>query len=221
MHRIARIPSFLYEGENEGGAAAPAAVAEPPAAAPQEPPEKTVPLSEVQKERKARQDLEKRLKRFEEDAETRRQAELTESERLKEQLAQAEARAADADRRADSAQRTRWVVDAAVDEGFKKPGVVARLIDNLDSLETAEDAALAVKDAARDYPELLRSKTSPDPSLQEVLRDGERPKDKPNPDDEKLLTKQQLDALTPEQINEMDEKQPGRIEKSYAALLNT
>lgn len=215
-----KYPFVVFDGETEAGAAAPAAVAEPPAPV-VEPPERTVPISEVQKERKARQDLEKRLKRFEEDAETRRQAELTESERLKEQLAQAEARAADADRRSESAKRAQWVLDAAVEEGFKKPGVVARLIDGLDGLESAEDAAAAVKDAAREYPELLAGKAVPDPTLNEVLRDGERPKEKEDPDAGKLLTKQQLDALTPEQINEMDEKQPGRIEKSYAALLNT
>lgn len=216
---LRRIPLFVlaFKAEDEAGAGGTATVTPPKL---EEPAERTVPVQEVQKERQRRQEAESKLARLEAEAETRRQQELGETDRLKEQLAAAETRATEAERKAQNADRRIWAVDAAVAAGFEKPSGAVKLIDNLDAIESAEDAKEAVKQVARDYPGLIRATKEPGGDLKQVLRDGKRPEDNDEPDD-KLLTKEQLDGLSQAEVRQLEKDKPGLLDRSLAALNTT
>jgi hypothetical protein len=177
---------------------------------------KTVPLAELQAERRKRQDLEQRLTSLEAEREEARQAELTEVDRLKEQLSQQTARAEKAEQAVAKSQRSGWVTDAAVKAGFEKPGAAAKLIDDLDGIDSAEAAERAVKDIAKEYPGLLRETNGGGPKLEQVLKDGKPPEGDTGEDE--LLSKDQLDNLSLDEHMRLDKEKPGLVERSLAAL---
>jgi multidrug efflux pump subunit AcrA (membrane-fusion protein) len=179
--------------------------------------DKTVPLAELQAERRKRQDLEQRLQSLEAEREEARQAELSEAERLREQLSKAEARADKAEADLVKGERSRWIVDAAVEAGFDKPSAAARLIDDLEGIDSVDAAKRAVKDVAKEYPGLLRENGKGGPKLEQVLKDGQPPTGG-DAGDEELLTKAELDNLSIDRHRELDEKHPGLVERSLAAL---
>jgi hypothetical protein len=175
-----------------------------------------VPLATYEKERQKRQDLEQRLADLEARQEEHRQAELTETERLKEQVSQLTARAETAEKAVARSERSQWVIDAAVEAGIEKPAAAVKLIDDIESLESAKDASEAVKKVAKEFPGLLRESNGGGPKLEQILQDGKTP---PKDDgDEKLLSKQELDSLSVERHMELDKTKPGLVERSLAAL---
>jgi preprotein translocase subunit SecD len=177
---------------------------------------RTVPLAELQSERRKRQDLEQRLADLESEREQARQSELSEVERLKEQVSQLVKRAETAEQLVTRSERSRWVVDAAVAAGFDKPGAAVKLIDDLEGLDTEDAAIRAVKSVAKEYPGLLRDSNGGGPKLEQVLQDGKPPAG--DTGEEKLLSKQELDSLSIERHMELDKTKPGLVERSLAAL---
>lgn len=171
----------------------------------------TVPVSELAKERKARKALEARLAEFEQEAEKRKQAEMTETERLKEQLAAAERRAEEAESTAAKSTKQNWVRDAALKLGFiDAADAVARI--NVADLEDEKAAREAVKDLKQRSPHLA-AKNDQKPDLDEVLRNGKRPGDDTG-DDEPLYTREQLQSLSHDEIKANWD----RVERSMAAM---
>jgi hypothetical protein len=170
----------------------------------------TVPVSELQKERKARRQLEEQLAKFEEDAEKRKQAEMTEAERLKQQLSEAVKRAEQAETAAAKSTKQNWLRDAAAKLGFiDATDAVARI--DVSDLEDEQAAREAVKDLKQRAPHLVAKKDQK-PDLDEVLRDGQRPGDKS--DDEPLYSRAELDGLSHQEI----QANWDRVERSMAAL---
>lgn len=105
-------------------------------------------LPELERERKAREALEKRL-------------------------ADADKRAEVAEQQAQRTQKERWVEAAAAELNFQKPGRAARLIDDLDAIESAVDAERAVKRLAKSDGYLVKQ---PEPRLPgRVLENGQPP----------------------------------------------
>jgi hypothetical protein len=114
----------------------------------------TAGLPELERERKQREAIEKRL-------------------------ADAESRAEQAERDREHTRRERWVTDAAQELNFKNPRIAAKLIDSLDDIEDSDQALRAVKKLAKSDDYLLRSE---DPKLPgKVLENGRRPADDGKP----------------------------------------
>lgn len=109
----------------------------------------------------------KELKRFEEDEQKRKDAELSESERLQKELAAAQAAQADAEARVNDVLLRSEVERAAVKAGFVDPEVAYQLAD-LSEVEIDEEdgsvsgADKAVKALAKEKPYLLRQPDKPD-----------------------------------------------------------
>jgi hypothetical protein len=175
-----------------------------------------VPLATYEKERQKRQDLEQRLADLEARQEEHRQAELTETERLKEQVSQLTARAEKAEKAVARSERSQWVIDAAVEAGFEKPAAAVKLIDDIESLESAKDASEAVKKVAKEYAGLLRESNGGGPKLEQVLKDGKPPE--PGTGDEQLLSQEELKSLSLERQRELEKSNPGLVERSLAAV---
>ena len=171
----------------------------------------TVPVSELQKERKARRQLEERLARFEEESQKRKQAEMSEVEQLKEQLAEAQRRADEAESTATRSTKQNWVRDAALKLGFIDAADAVARID-VSELDDEGAAREAVKDLKQRSPHLV-AKKDPKPDLDEVLRDGKRPGDDKG-DDEPPYTREELQRLSHEEI----QANWDRVERSMAAM---
>jgi hypothetical protein len=122
-------------------------------------------------------DLEKRLADLETQMQERENAGLPELERerkareqMEKRLADAEARAAEKDASVLRMQRENWVAAAAADAGFVNPARAARLVDDLDAIESASDAERAVKRLAKSDQYLLKTEEKPLPGR--VLEGG-------------------------------------------------
>jgi hypothetical protein len=122
-------------------------------------------------------DLEKRLADLETQMQERENAGLPELERerkareqMEKRLADAEARAAEKDASVLRMQRENWVAAAAADAGFVNPARAARLVDDLDSIDSASDAERAVKRLAKSDQYLLKTEEKPLPGR--VLEGG-------------------------------------------------
>lgn len=170
----------------------------------------TVPLSALQQERKARQDLEQRLAQFEKEAEERRKAEMSEVERAKAEAEEAARERDDLRQQLERTERKSWVRAAAKHYDFiDVEDAVAHLSERgeLDSLEDERAAREAVK-KIRDLRPHLTAKQKQDPTLHEVLKDGERVPANGNGGADKppKYTLEDIKAMTPEQIQrDLDE----------------
>jgi hypothetical protein len=100
-------------------------------------------------------------------------------EAIERRLAEAESRAEQAERDREQSRRERWVTDAATELNFKNPRVAAKLIDGLGDIEDADQAMRAVKRLAKSDDYLLKQD---EPALPgRVLSDG-RPVERTNRD---------------------------------------
>jgi hypothetical protein len=100
-------------------------------------------------------------------------------EAIEKRLAEAESRAEQAERDREQSRRERWVTDAATELNFKNPRVAAKLIDGLGDIEDADQAMRAVKRLAKSDDYLLKQD---EPALPgRVLSDG-RPVERTNRD---------------------------------------
>jgi hypothetical protein len=100
-------------------------------------------------------------------------------EAIEKRLAEAESRAEQAERDREQSRRERWVTDAAAELNFKNPRVAAKLIDGLGDIEDADQAMRAVKRLAKSDDYLLKQD---EPALPgRVLSDG-RPVERTNRD---------------------------------------
>jgi len=124
--------------------------------------------------------LEKDLAALRTQMEERDQAGLPELERERKRVEQMEQRLRDAEKRAEAAeaqtQRTRkenWVRSAAQNLNFHDPGdaVVNVSADDLDSIDSAEDAERVVKRIARAKKHLIKTE-GPNPEIGRVLENG-------------------------------------------------
>jgi len=106
-------------------------------------------LPELDRERKAREQLEKRLE-------------------------EAEKRAAASEQAVARTQREQWVAQAASQLNFANPARAARLIDDLDSIEDADQAERAVKRLAKSDPYLVKPADSGQPKIGRVLENGQQ-----------------------------------------------
>jgi hypothetical protein len=121
--------------------------------------------------------LEQQLSEFKAQLQEREEAGLPELERerkraeaLEKRIADAETRAEKAERSVQTAKREQWVAAAAAAQNFANPARAARLIDNLDNIEDAEQAERAVKRLAKSDSYLVKPETTPLPGR--VLQDG-------------------------------------------------
>jgi hypothetical protein len=91
-------------------------------------------------------------------------------EAIEKRLAEAEQRAEQAERDREQSRRERWVTDAASELNFKNPRVAAKLIDGLGDIEDADQAMRAVKRLAKSDDYLIKQD---EPALPgRVLKDG-------------------------------------------------
>lgn len=105
-------------------------------------------LPELERERKAREAAEKRLQ-------------------------EADARIAEAERKAVMRDKTDWVRDAAQAAGFHSPSAAARLID-LDGVDSAEEAERQVKRLAKKEGWMVKPSEPERPEIGRVLTNGQR-----------------------------------------------
>jgi DNA repair exonuclease SbcCD ATPase subunit len=97
-------------------------------------------------------------------------------EAIEKRLAEAESRAEQAERDREQSRRERWVTDAASELNFKNPRVAAKLIDGLADIEDPDQAMRAVKRLAKSDDYLIKQD---EPALPgRVLSDG-RPSSAP------------------------------------------
>lgn len=219
---------FLYEVP--GGAGAGTAVVPPPAAAPPaEPPvdERTVPLAQLQKERKLRQEADDKLAAFERDRETARVAELGEVERVKLELATAAAERDTLKAQATLRGKGDLIRGAAVKD-FADPEDAVALLQarpGFDEITTAAEAIAAVKALATEKPHLLRVAGGPNlavPGIEKVLGDGlVVPAVVPAgvlADDGRTLSHAELRGLSSAQMEDLRVNHPKTYERSFKAL---
>lgn len=181
----------------------------------------TVPLSELQKERRQRRELEERLSTLEREREAARQKDLSESERLKEQVANLTRE----NEQLKTAQQTRDRADLvrSASKDFTDPDEVVALLrgrGELEEIESESDAQRAVKALGERSPHLLRQKDAPDTSrLDRVLKDG-LPNSERNgkSDNGRTLSRAELEALSTQEMADLIEKEPEVYNRSVAAL---
>lgn len=124
--------------------------------------------------------LEKQLNEFKAQLQEREEAGLPELERerkraeaLEKRIADAESRAEAAERSVQTTKREQWIAAAAAAQNFANPARAARLIDNLDSIEDPDQAEKAVKRLARSDSYLVKQDSAPLPGR--VLENGKAP----------------------------------------------
>jgi hypothetical protein len=124
--------------------------------------------------------LEKQLNDFKAQMQARDEAGLPELERERKRAESLEKRIADAESRAEAAERSvqttrreQWVAAAAAAQNFANPARAARLIDNLDSIDDPDQAERAVKRLAKSDSYLIKADSAPLPGR--VLQDGKPP----------------------------------------------
>lgn len=139
--------------------------------------EPRIPKARLDKEAAKRRDAERRAQELEAKLQERETAGLPELEQWKKRAEQAEKRAQEAERVAEererqitTARREQWVSQAAGDLGFVNPGLAARLVDDLDAIDSREAAERAVKRLAKSDPYLVRGEEKPLPG--KVLEGG-------------------------------------------------
>lgn len=152
-------------------------------------------LKEIGKHKKAAEEraqkLEAQLADLQSQMEERENANLPELERerkraeaLEKRIADAEARAEQAEKRVQTTQREQWIAAAAAAANFANPARAARLVDNLDGIEDPDQAERAVKRLAKSDPYLVKADSAPLPGR--VLENGRQPaKNTPSDDDPK------------------------------------
>lgn len=217
-----------YEGDGgASGAAAP--VVDPPA-----PPapaggdadrqQHTVPLVELQKERKSKRALEEQLAAATAKLAEAEQAKMTENEQLKAKLAEAEAKATQHEAEQAGAVKANLVRTAAKDFSDPEDAIAQlRLAGDLDGIETADEATAAVKALATAKPYLLRAEpTGERATIEQILANG-RNLDQHTPgahaggDDGVTLTREQLLGLSVDQMSELMTKYPAKYQRSIEA----
>lgn len=147
--------------------------------------------------------LEKQLNEFKAQMQERDEAGLPELERERKRAEALERRIADAEKRAEDAEQSvaksrveQWVANAAATQGFVNPARAARLIDDLGSIEDADQAERAVKRLAKSDSYLLKKEEAPLPGL--LLQDGKATGKDAEPADQKAgLGQELLEGLFP------------------------
>lgn len=189
--------------------------------------ERTVPLSEVQAERRKRQDLEQRLAALETEREETRRAGMSASERAADELKAARERAAklEADLAKERTQiareRVRSLVrDAAQAKGFHDPSDAVALVEDFSSIETAEDAREAVVRLADKRPHLVAKKAAKTDDLREVLEDGSV-KDDAKDGQKPPMTASEFNSMSADQIAHFMRTEPERFSATVAAVKAT
>ena len=214
--------------EPTGGAAG---VAEPPALAPAggddaTRQQHTVPLVELQKERKSKKALEEQLAAANKIIAEAEAAKLSDTERLTaENLALAAER--DALKGELTATAKGSLVRSAAKDFTDPEDAIAILQSRgaLAEIETAEDAERVVKGLATDKPHLLRvsdAERTTRPGIEQVLRDGlgidqQAGQEPAAGDDGQTLTRAQLLALSTDEMLELQTKHPEKYARSVAA----
>lgn len=145
--------------------------------------------------------LEQQLNDFKAQLQEREEAGLPELERerkraeaLEKRIADAETRAEAAERSVQTSKREQWIAAAAAAQNFVNPSRAARLIDNLDNIEDAEQAERAVKRLAKSDGYLVKAESTPLPGR--VLQDGKpATKDGDNADPKAVFGQELMDGL--------------------------
>jgi len=140
--------------------------------------EQRVPYERFQQANAKAKDLEKQLSSMKTLMQEREEAELPELERERKRAESLEKRIQDAEKRAEAAEqsvqtsrREQWVAQAAASLDFVNPARVARMIDDLGSIEDAVSAERAVKRLAKSDPYLVKAPDAPIPGR--VLENGQ------------------------------------------------
>jgi hypothetical protein len=136
-------------------------------------------MSALQKERKARKNLESQLKELLEEQKKREDAELSENARLQKEIESLRKAQERAEREKAVRERADVLRKAAAKAEFADPDEIvalARGLDEIDDIEDAADAERYVKKLAKDKPHLLRKQETLDMSkqvgIEKVLKDG-------------------------------------------------
>ena len=161
---------------------------------------RTVPLSELQKERREKRALADRLEQLEQEAEERKRSEMSEVEAAKERADKAEAKVAELTDSLTKRDREQWIRDAASKANFLDPDDATKFID-AKGIEDEAAARAAVKELAQTRKHLI-SKETEKPDLKKVLDDGkpvngDQPSDKDRP---AKYTPDEIRGMTGEQV---------------------
>lgn len=188
--------------------------------------------SALKKERKRADEAEKSVKDLSERLKAIEDQQLSETERLRNRLAEIE-RERDEERQRAAAeraaqQRTEMVRRAAAKENFADADDVVALLrgfGSLDDIEDESDANRAVKTLAKDKPHLLRKESAPDTSvLDRVLKDGLPPESDKGRDGGKpdaptdIIPVEKLAAMSDEEQRALKASNPSVYWRSVAAL---
>lgn len=167
---------------------------------------RTVPLSELQKERREKRELAARLEQLEQEAEERKRAEMSEAEAAKERAEKAEAKVAELEGKITTRDRQQWIRSEAAKANFLDADDAVAFID-INGVEDEAAAAQAVKELASKRKHLI-SKETGKPDLTKVLEDGKTVADgnKNDKDRPAKYTPDEIKAMSPEQIKaDLDE----------------
>lgn len=114
-------------------------------------------------------DLRSRMEERDAEGLPERERERKRAEQLEQRIKDAEARAEQSEKLVARTQRERWLETAAQDADFRRPGYAVKLIDDIDAIESKEDAERAVKRLVKADPDLVKPEDSPQPQIGRVL----------------------------------------------------
>ena len=218
-----------YDKTDDGGSGGTATtvVVEPATAADESRQQHTVPLVELQKERKSKKDLEARLAAAEKTIADTEAASLSENEQLKAKLAAADAKAAQHEAETAVTAKSNLVRTAASTKGFTDAeDAIAQLsaLGELAAIETAAEADAAVAALATAKPYLLRTEPAACDKLtiEQILANGlsldqQSGVTRAAGDDGVTLTRAQMLALSSDQMEELMTKHPEKFQRSVEA----
>lgn len=163
-----------------------------------------VPLDEFLKVRNQKNELEKKLSKFEEQEDERRKAALSETERLSQERDEARKRIESLENRLLHNERAGLVRSAASKLKFADPEDAVAFVD-LSSIEDLTAAERAVNQIAKKKPHLVSGEKAPS-GLQAVLKDGLPSSQQANGSTKTRLTEEELRQQEGQiLLNKMDE----------------
>lgn len=170
---------------------------------------KTVPVSEVQKERRLRKELEKKFADLEAWKAEQEAAGQSELEKAVKRAAELEQQLTDTQRKSEQATKRSLLAAAAAQANFHNPNAAASLIDpeTFQGVDDEASAKAVVEALAQSDKYLVRPAVAEAQGAQKILANGEviNPKD----GEKDPLTLEKVKAMSESEINERwDEVQP-------------